>query len=91
MEPEARHEYVRLHLQLAFYWIWCKLTRQEFSYYPYDLPLDPKIREYEVVKSIPGLGITLYGKTFWITTPMALKYRRIKEEDVPPKNDNSAS
>lgn len=79
LDPSARGVYVRMHLQLAFYWIWCKMRREEFSYYPYDeLPVETGRSAFMVVKGIPGIGITMFGRTFWLTTPMALKYKRLE-------------
>lgn len=78
--PGARGVYVRMHLQLAFYSIWCKLSKREFSYCPYELPPEAG-SAFVVEKGIPGVGITMFGRTFWLTTPMALKYKRVENPE----------
>ena len=77
--PEARPVYVQMNLQLAVYWMWCKLTRKEFMYSPYTGLSESLPAEFVVEKGIPGIGVTIFGRTFWITRAMALKYKQLNE------------
>jgi len=76
MKPHIRRAHLRMDLQMVIYWVWCKVRREKFSYSPYDLPFEPG--KYVVVKGIPGIGITVFGKTLWISVDMALKYKRVQ-------------
>lgn len=92
LDPGARGVFIRMNLQLAFYWIWCKLRRQEFSYSPYELSFEPGPSEFVVEKGIPGVGITMFGRTFWLTTPMVLKLKLVESRDnfhSPRRSDPS--
>lgn len=86
--PGVRGVYLRMHLQLACYWLWCKLRRKAFSYSPYDLPFEAGPSAFVVEKGIPGIGITMFRRTFWLTTPMALKYKRVENLETLKPSDN---
>ena len=95
MDPSARLVYLQMHLQLAAYWVWCKLTRKQFAYSPYDLEFGPRPSRLIVVKAIPGVAVTVFGRTIWLITPMALQYKRSEDTECgktlgttePPSED----
>lgn len=40
---------------------------------PWDHAVMSKSGKFKVTKSIPGIGVRLVGKTFWLTVPMVIE------------------
>ena len=81
-----RH-YMRARLQIGLYRVWCKLRRQEYHTSSYDHPFEPGA--YHITKAVPAFGISLFGRTLWITTAMPLSCKRVERQgragDPEPK------
>jgi len=76
-------EFLRMRAQLGVYWVWCKISRQDFTSCPYGGEYDDsEPGKYVVTRGIPGFGVTVFGKTIWIVIPMALKYERVAQPGI---------
>ncbi len=78
--PGVRWHGFRWSLELLLYGWW-----QQKRGRPFRLPIeDGSSRAYRITKQIPGIGVFLFGRQFWLVVPVALEKVPVHPRELPP-------
>jgi hypothetical protein len=64
-------------MQVAAYALYRRITARPWGY----AVVSAEGKRWKVTKSVPGVGITVFGRTLWLTVPMVIERELADEQE----------